>query len=255
MAKVISIANGKGGIAKTTTATSVASILSDLGHKTLLIDADLQCNSTDTYRASFEGVGSLYDILLDDNPANINDVIQHTEMGDIISADPLLRESDSKLSTKGLSGFKVLQKALADLKDYEYVVIDTAPAINMTLRNVLCASDYVIIPITADRYGIQGLYELNIAIQDSRDLNPKLKIAGILLVRYNKRTVLAREVRETIKKTADDLGTILFNSTIRESNKVKEAQTMRTTLIKYDRSCTASEDYSNFVDELLKEIN
>ena len=158
MAKIISVANQKGGIGKTTTATSIATILSQKGHKTLLIDSDLQCNSTDTYRASFDGVATLYDILLEENPSDINEVIQHTEMGDIIAADPLLREADSKLSTKGISGYKILKNALATLHDYDYVVIDTAPAINMVLRNVLTASNYFIIPMTADRYGYQGLY-------------------------------------------------------------------------------------------------
>ena len=98
MPTVICVANQKGGIGKTTTATAVASILNEKGHPTLIIDSDLQCNTTDTYRASFEGVETLYDVLLDDKPANINDVIQHTEMGDIVAADPLLREADSKLS-------------------------------------------------------------------------------------------------------------------------------------------------------------
>ena len=123
MPTVICVANQKGGIGKTTTATAVASILNEKGHPTLIIDSDLQCNTTDTYRASFEGVETLYDVLLDDKPANINDVIQHTEMGDIVAADPLLREADSKLSTKGIAGYKVLKKALSKLRGYEYVIM------------------------------------------------------------------------------------------------------------------------------------
>lgn len=255
MATVISVANQKGGIGKTTTATCVATILSDKGYKTLLIDSDLQGNSTDTYRASFEGVATLYDILLEEDPSDINETIQHTEMGDIIASDPLLREADSKLLTKGIAGYKVLKKALNNLKNYDFVIIDTAPTINMVLRNVLTASDYVIIPITADRYGFQGLYELNISIKDAQELNESLKIAGILLVRYNNRTILAREVRETLISEAQSIGTELFNTSIRECNKVKESQTVQTTLLKYDRSCTASKDYIAFVDELLKEIS
>lgn len=255
MATVISIANQKGGIGKTTTATSLATILSDKGFKTLLIDSDLQCNSTDTYRASFEGVATLYDILLEENPEDINTVIQHTEMGDIIASDPLLREADSKLSTRGIAGYKVLKKALSSLKGYDFVIIDTAPAINMVLRNVLTASDYVLIPITADRYGIQGLFELNVSIIDAQEINEDLKIAGILLVRYNNRTILAREVRETLIEEAKNMKTTLFQTTIRECNKVKEAQTIQTTLLKYNASCTASKDYIAFVDELLEEIH
>ena len=230
MPTVICVANQKGGIGKTTTATAVASILNEKGHPTLIIDSDLQCNTTDTYRASFEGVETLYDVLLDDKPANINDVIQHTEMGDM------------------------LKKALSKLKGYEYVIIDTAPSINMMLRNVLTASDYIVIPMTADRYGFQGLYELNISIRDAEELNENLKIAGVLLVRFNKRTILAREVRETLEREAEEMGTKLFNTTIRECNKVKESQTMQSTLIKYDRTCTAAKDYASFVDELLEEV-
>ena len=254
MTPIISIANQKGGIGKTTTATSLATILSDKGYKTLLIDSDLQGNSTDTFRAKFEGVSTLYDVLLEDHPANINDVIQHTEMGDIIASDPLLREADSKLSTKGIAGYKILKNALSTLTGYDFVIIDTAPTVNMVLRNVLVASDYVIIPITADRYGFQGLYEFNILIQDAQELNDKLKIAGILLVRYNSRTILAREVRETLIEEAHNIGTKLIETSIRECNKVKEAQTMQSTLIKYDRTCSAAKDYMNLVDELIKEL-
>ncbi len=254
MTTIICVANQKGGIGKTTTATSIATILSDKGYKTLLIDSDLQCNSTDTYRAAFDGVETLYDVLLEDKPVDINSAIQHTEMGDIIAADPLLREADSKLSTRGIAGYKVLKKALSNLHGYDFVIIDTAPAINMILRNVLTASDYVIIPITADRYGFQGLFELNVSIKDAQELNEDLKIAGVLLVRYNHRTVLAREVRETLSKEATNMDTRLFNTTIRECNKVKEAQTVQLTLPKYDKSCTASKDYADFTDELLKEI-
>ena len=254
MALIISVANQKGGIGKTTTATSLATILSDKGYKTLLIDSDLQGNSTDTFRAKFEGVSTLYDVLLEEHPSNINDVIQQTEMGDIIASDPLLREADSKLSSKGISGYKILKKALANLTGYDFVIIDTAPTVNMVLRNVLVASDYVIIPITADRYGFQGLYEFNILIQDAKELNEKLKIAGIVLVRYNSRTILAREVRESLLNETRAMGTKLFETSIRECNRVKEAQTMQSTLIKYDRNCSAAKDYINLVDELLKEI-
>ena len=252
--KVICIANQKGGIGKTTTATSLATILSDKGYKTLLIDSDLQGNSTDTFRAKFEGVSTLYDVLLEEHPANINDVIQHTEMGDIIASDPLLREADSKLSSKGISGYKILKNALTNLTGYDFVIVDTAPTVNMILRNVLVSSDYVIIPITADRYGFQGLYEFNILIQDAKELNEKLKIAGIVLVRYNARTILAREVRESLLNETRTMGMKLFDTSIRECNKVKEAQTLQSTLIKYDRNCSAAKDYINLVDELLKEI-
>ena len=121
-------------------------------------------------------------------------------------------------------------------------------------NRMLTASDYVVIPITADRYGFQGLFELNASIKDAQELNEKLKIAGILLVRYNNRTILAREVRDTLISEAHNIGTELFRTSIRECILLILGLTVISTLLKYDKSCTASKDYIALVDELLKEI-
>ena len=159
--QVICIANQKGGIGKTTTATALASILEANGHKTLLIDADPQGNSTDTYRAISKDTATLYDVVLDrEDPLPIMDAIQHTEIGDIVASDPELKTADTSLPNDGDEYF-ILQEALEKLDGYEYVVIDTAPADNKLLKNCLIASDKVVIPITADRYAIQGLSDLN----------------------------------------------------------------------------------------------
>lgn len=96
--KVITFVNQKGGVGKTTTATAIAYILNTLGQKTLLIDADEQCNSTDLYRADIDGVATLYDLILDDDPCTVDEAIQHTEFGDIIAGDPGLNTEDRKLS-------------------------------------------------------------------------------------------------------------------------------------------------------------
>ena len=98
--KIYCVANKKGGIGKTTTATNLASVLSDKGYKTLLIDADPQCNSTDTYRAQVKDTATLYDVLLDyDDPTSIMDAIQHTEIGAIVAADPLRNAAETKFGT------------------------------------------------------------------------------------------------------------------------------------------------------------
>lgn len=251
---VIAIANQKGGVGKTTIATAMASILNEQGKKTLLIDTDLQCNSTDTYNAKVEDTYTLYDVLLEDKPVNITEAIQHTEYGDIIASDPLLSEADSKLASKGIGGFMALKEAIDTLEGYDYVIIDTAPAINMILRNVLSAATDVIIPMTTDRYGLQGLYELNISIRDAKRLNPNISILGILLVRFNKRMILSRDIQENLNQIANDMGTKVFKSTIRENAKVREAQALRTTLIKYDKSAPALEDLKQFVKEAVKEM-
>lgn len=250
MAKVIVIANQKGGIGKTTTATAVASVLDSRGYKTLLIDADQQGNSTDTYRAEIEGVATLYDVLMDEH-IPLNEAVQHTECGDVVASDPLLREGDAKLSTDAEGEYRMVN-AIENLKGYDYVIIDTAPAVNLILRNCLIAANEVVIPVTADRYGLQGLAQLTSTIKAiQKRQNKELQIAGLLLVKFNSRTNLSREVKDSLTTIAESMGTKLFETSIRESTKAKEAQALRTTLINYAPYSTTAEDYSNFVDELI----
>ena len=143
--KTIIVANQKGGIGKTTTATAVASILNAKGYKTLLIDADQQGNSSDTYRAAIEGSATLFDVLLDEERISLEEAIQHTESGDIVASDPLLRKADEILNgdPEGLYRF---QDALDQLKGYDFVIVDTAPSLNSILYNCLVAADDVLIP-------------------------------------------------------------------------------------------------------------
>lgn len=253
--KIICVANFKGGIGKTTTADAVASILSHMGYKTLLIDADPQCNSTDTYRALTKDTATLYDVILDyEDPLPINEAIQKTPSGDIIASDPELRESDTKFQHDGNEYFR-LSDALDKLSGYSYVVIDTAPANNILLKNCLVAANYVLIPITADRYSIQGLSELNMTIigQKKRN-NPNLKIAGILLIKYKPYQLLAKEVHSALENISEQMHTKVFNSTIRENIAVQKAQAARTMLIDYDDGCNAAKDYRSFVNELLEDF-
>lgn len=251
--KVICIANQKGGIAKTTTATTLAAILESKGKKTLLIDADPHGNSTDTYRAVSKNMATLYDVILDkDDPFPIMEAIQKTEIGDIIASDPELKSADIKFSNDE-NGCFILQKALAELKGYDYVIIDTGPADNKLLKSCLIATDKVVIPITADRYAIQGLSDLNkTLIKVKKRSNPKLEIAGLLLVKYKSRQKLAQEVKEALENIALQMQTKVFKTTIRESVNAQKAQAKRTTLIKFSSTCTTAQDYMAFAEELLK---
>lgn len=252
MGKVIAITNQKGGIGKTTTATSLAGILNERGYKTLLIDTDKQCNSTDTFRAKVEDTPTLYDVLLNEsNPVTLADAIQHTEIGDVVASDQLLSEADSKLSQKGISGYTKLKNALKSVEDYDYVIIDTPPAVDTILRNVLIAADEVIIPMTVGRYSFQGINDLADTINDAKALNPDLKIAGVLLVNMNERTNVAQDAKDALEIVSKTLNTRVFNSIVRSSVKVPEAQSERLTLVKYARSCSTERDYEDFVEEYL----
>lgn len=251
MATVFVVANQKGGIGKSTTATNLAGILGKKA-KTLLIDADPQGNSTSTYEAKVEDVATLYDVIIDSDKLPIKDAIQHTDNGDIVASDPLLVKAE-KMLDGDVEGFYRLKDALEALDDYKYIVIDTAPSLNIILYNCLIAADKVIIPVTADSYamqGIQQLYDTIMAVK--RRQNRELTIAGLLLVRYSGRSNLERETRENIEASAKQMNTKLFKTVIRECVKTKEAQEQKKLLIDYAPKCNTCLDYIEFSQELLK---
>lgn len=248
--KVYVVANQKGGIGKTTTATNLAGILATKGN-TLLIDADPQGNSTSTYQAQIEDVATLYDVIIDSEKLPIDEAIQKMPNGDIVASDPLLSKAE-KILDGDVEGFYRLKDALDELDGYDYVVIDTAPSLNVILYNCLIAADEVIIPVTADSYAMQGisqLYETIMAVK--RRQNPVLTVAGLLLVKYAGRSNLEKTTRETIKEQAKEMGTKLFDTTIRECVKTKEAQEQKKLLINYAPKCNTMVDYMAFVEELL----
>lgn len=249
--KVYVVANQKGGIGKTTTATNLAGILATKG-KTLLIDADPQGNSTSTYQAKIENVATLYDVMIDSDRLPIDEAIQHLPNGDIVASDPLLSKAE-KMLDGDVEGFYRLKDAVDMLDGYEYIVIDTAPSLNVILYNCLIAADEVIIPVTADAYSLQGinqLYDTIMAVK--RRQNQSLKIAGLLLVKYSGRSNLEKTMREDIEVNADEMGTKLFQTSIRECVKTKEAQEKKVLLIDYAPRCNTFIDYEAFVEELLQ---
>ncbi len=253
MATVFVVANQKGGIGKTTTATNLAGVLSKKA-STLLIDADPQGNSTSTYQAQIEDVATLYDVMIDSDKLPIEDAIQHMPNGDIVASDPLLSKAE-KILDGDVEGFYRLKDAVDELDGYEYIVIDTAPSLNVILYNCLIAADQVIIPVTADAYamqGIQQLYDTIMAVK--RRQNRSLKIAGLLLVKYSGRSNLDRSTKNSIEEEAAQMGTRLFDTKIRECVKTKEAQEKKVLLIDYAPKCNTMVDYLAFADELLENL-
>lgn len=250
MAKIIAVANQKGGIGKTTTATALSAGLQIRGKQVLLVDTDPQCSASDTYKAETNGAATMYDILCNREP--IEETIQHTESGDIIPCDPLLADANKKLT--GLGDEKLLKKALTPiLPKYDYVIIDTPPGAGVLLHNALTAAEKLIIPITADRYGLQGLSQLQNTIKAIQEnTNPSLSVSGLLLIKHNERTNLSKIVSESFPAIATEMSTQVFDTYIRESVVTKEAQTNRTTLYAHAPKSTTASDYSEFIDELIE---
>ena len=194
----------------------------------------------------------LYDVIVDSDRLPLAEAIQHMPNGDIVASDPLLAKAE-KILDGDIEGLYRLKDAIDDFDGYEYIVIDTAPSLNVILYNCLIAADRVIIPVTADAYSLQGLNQLCETIRAvQRRQNPKLEIAGLLLVKFSGRSNLEKKTREELREVADKIGTRLFDTSIRECVKTKEAQEQKRLLIDYAPKCNTMIDYLAFVDELLQ---
>lgn len=248
MAKVISIALQKGGVGKSTTAQALASTLGFRKKKVLLIDMDSQGNAT--YSSGIDNPQrTITDVLGEDCKAE--EALIHCKYYDLLAADDYLTNVEMAEVEATL-----LKNAISPIVGrYDFVVIDTPPALGNLSFNSLVASDYVVIPSEPRAYCLQGLGKLYNTIQNvQKGHNSKLKVLGILLIKYSNRTVLNRDIKDMIEDYAKQMNTIVFNTTIREGIAVAEAQTVREPLIDYAKNSKPNIDYKAFTTELLQMI-
>ena len=196
----------------------------------------------------------MLDILCGDEPA-LN-CIQHTVKGDIIASDKLLSEAENMVKVDERR-FTHLKRSLKSVEEnYDYIIIDTPPAIGVALKNVLAAVDYVIIPVEESGWSLDGLMDFAQALDLARDNNEKLKVAGILIVKAKERTRKSKRIGELSTKVAEKLGSKCFKTKIRESVSCTEALTeYYVSLNEYAPDSTTNKDYQKFIDELFEEIS
>ena len=248
----ISIANQKGGVAKTTTALCLANGLQECGYKVLMIDMDPQCNTSSTYRAVQENTATLYDFLHED--ATLEEAIQTTDSGDIVSGDNNLAGMEGEFAAH-IKNYSLLKKALKTIDDrYDFAIIDTPPNIGFYMTSALVASSGVIIPLKAEKFAIDGLAQIMANINDAKDVNPDLKIYGVLLTVYDKRTALDSLVHEQLPEIGKQQGFKVFKTAIRTCQQIKEAQSRQVRLFDEYPNCNAAIDYANLIKELLEEV-
>ena len=249
MAITISIALQKGGVGKTTTALALASTLGFKKKKVLLIDMDGQRDST--YASGIDTLEkSITDVL--GETCAVPDAVIKCKYYDLLGADEFLPNVELSNNVEST----LLKTVLKPYKNlYDYIIIDTPPALGNLSYMSLVASDYVVIPTEPRPFALKGLGTLNNTIQSIKEsLNPDLKVLGILLIKYHNRTILNRDIKDMIEDTARDMSTSVFNATIRDGIAVPEAETMRVPLIDYAKSSKPNIDYKAYTTEVLKKV-
>lgn len=251
MAMIITITNQKGGIGKSTTAHNVGAGLAMKGKKTLLVDLDPQGNLSMSCGIS-EPAKTVYSMLT--GKASAKEIIKPVKKNlDIIPASLNLSTADLELTDVGKE-YKLAEALESVRGDYDYIVIDTPPALGILSVNALTVAHRVIIPAQADVFSLEAIRQLYSTIEAiQRYTNKELKIAGILLTRYNNRNILTQNLTEVLHETAKQLKTKVFKSTIRETVAMREAQAKKKDIFAYAKTSGVAQDYMGLVAEIMKD--
>ena len=248
----IAIANQKGGVGKSTTCLAIGAELAKRGHNVLLVDLDAQGNLTYSVRGSGDA-GNVLGALLNTKKAGAE--LQKAGVFSLLASVPGLAGADTVLTSIGKE--YRLKEALESLKDgFDFCLIDCPPALNILTVNALTASRFVLIPCQADPFSLQGIRQLAATAQAVKAYtNSALEVLGLVIVRWNGRTVIRRELADVLTETATEMGAELFKTRIRESVAVIEAAAVRKPLADYAPGSNAAADYKALTDEILTRIN
>ena len=252
MGKILCVSNQKGGVGKTTTTNALAMGLRKMGHRVLCVDFDPQGNLSFSLAADarVELQTSIYHVLKGELRAI--QTIQHTPLCDVIPANMLLSGMDLEFTGKGRE--YLLRDSLRPIRGmYDYILIDSPPALGILTVNVFTAADWVLMPVLSDLYSLQGIVQLHETLQAVRSKsNPDVKAAGILLTRYNPRERISSVIRETSADIARELNIPLLDTCIRTGVSLTRAQIMRADMTTMDPDSRAVQDYADLLDELFR---
>src|SRR5262245_47946406 len=250
-ARVITVANYKGGVGKTTTAVNLASGLAFLkGYRVLLIDFDPQGNASISLNVDIETLDWSVKDLLTGKMLDLNYLLW--DKGDqlkILPANNSLKSIENELLTAVNGRVRLKSRLLPILDDFDYIIIDTPPTTGIFTQSPLIASDEVIIPVDVGYFSLQGIRQLLEEMEQIQEhYNPELKIAGILLTKFDSRTVLSKQVEAALRKNFNKLA---FKTVIRVNVDIIRSQIDRKSIFAFDRASSGAADYEQLIDELV----
>ncbi len=247
MAKIIAVANQKGGVGKTTTCVNLCAALAELGKRTLLVDGDPQGNASSGMGVSKSTRPNTYDMIINGTPAA--DCVVHTEHGDVIPTGKELAAASVELIGSEKREF-VLKNALLTLySDYDYIFIDCPPSLELLTVNALVAADSVLIPMQCEYYALEGIADLMTSIKMcNRRLNRRLEVEGIVLTMYDSRMNLTNQVAGELRKY---LAGKVYETVIPRSIRLSEAPSHGLPGVVYDKFNKGSKAYLALAEEFI----